>query len=71
MGLWWFVVGAACPLWAPPPYARGGGGASLRGIGGDGYFSALSISTVWFQNISTVFISMRSSGLWTPRSVGP
>lgn len=35
------------------------------------YFNFLRISSVWFQNISTVLISMRSSGLWTPRSVGP
>ena len=71
MGLWRFVVGAACPPVGAPPTLGEGEALLSGGLGGDGYFSALSISTVWFQNISTVFISMRSSGLWTPRSVGP
>ena len=44
------------------------GGASRFEVS---YFRRLRISRVWFQNMATVLISMRSSGLWTPRSVGP
>ena len=45
--------------------------ASREGFEVMNYLSFLRISRVWFQNISTVLISMRSSGLWTPRRVGP